>query len=157
MRSQKSVTYGQALPWQTAKAMRANELMKRNIRALLDSRGQNQRSLARWCQRSESWLSKVLQEDKREIPVKYFDRIADFFGVETYQLFQPGVDPLLERRKAPERRSGVDRRFVSQSDATRQQAVQLARRIAALDESRRRAALETVTMLERAQRAESDA
>lgn len=46
---------------------------------------------------------------------KYWDRIADFFGVETYQLLQPGVASLTERRKA-ERRNGRERRVGRKSD-----------------------------------------
>lgn len=89
--------------------MKANYLLKHNIDAMLRARGQRRKDLAGWCRRSESWLSQIFKEDRREIPLKYLDRIADFFGVATYQLFQPGITHLTERRKR-ERRTGRDRR-----------------------------------------------
>lgn len=89
--------------------LKASELLKHNIDALLQARGQNKAELARWCRRSRSWMDKIFSEDRREVPLKYLDRIADFFGIATYQLFQPGISPLTERRKA-ERRAGTDRR-----------------------------------------------
>lgn len=90
--------------------MKANELMKRNIDALLHARHQQRKDLAVWCRRGESWISKIMKEDRREFPMKYWDRIADFFGIATYQLLQPGISPLTERRKGGDRRSGQDRR-----------------------------------------------
>ncbi len=85
--------------------------MKRNIETLLKARGHHRKDLAQWCRRSESWISKIMGEDNREVPMKYFDRIADFFGIAVYQLFQPGINALTERRKVPERRKGIDRRI----------------------------------------------
>lgn len=86
----------------------ARFLFRQNVRALLIARNENAASLAAWCSHDKSWASKVLAGD-REPQLKDLDRIADFFGIDTYMLFQPGVEPLLERRKA-ERRSGKDRR-----------------------------------------------
>jgi len=86
--------------------------MKSNIDALLRARGQTRKDLAQWCRRTESWISKIMREDRREFPMQYFDRIADFFGIATYQLLQPGITPLTERRsKGTPRRSGKDRRI----------------------------------------------
>lgn len=96
--------------------LRANLLMKQNVRALLRVRGATQKDLADWCRKGESWLSKILDEkpeNKREFPMKYFDRIADFLGVQTYQLFQPGISGLSERRKGSDRRIGAERRIRS--------------------------------------------
>lgn len=90
--------------------MRANLLMKQNVNALLRARGLTRKDLAQWCRCSESWISKIMQEDRREFPMKYFDRIADFFGIATYQLLQPGLTPLTERRKG-QRRTKSDRRI----------------------------------------------
>ena len=95
--------------------MKATYLLKRNIESLLSARGQTQHDLAQWCRRSDAWLSKILSESdanqqKRGVPLKYLDRIADFFGLATYQLFQPGISPLTERRKGLDRRTGRDRR-----------------------------------------------
>lgn len=91
--------------------MRANLLLKHNIDALLRARGQTRKDLAMWCHRTESWISKIFLNANREIPLKYLDRIADFFGLATYQLFAPGISPLTERRKGHERRNGKDRRI----------------------------------------------
>jgi hypothetical protein len=90
--------------------MHANRLMKSNIDALLRARGQTRKDLAIWCRKTESWISKIFTEDRREFPMQYFDRIADFFGIATYQLLQPGISPLTERRAGTQRRSGRDRR-----------------------------------------------
>jgi hypothetical protein len=90
--------------------MRAGELLKHNIKALLKARHQTQRDLAQWCRRDESWLGHALNEPQRGIPIQYLDRIADFFGIATYQLLQPGISALTERRVA-ERRKGRDRRL----------------------------------------------
>lgn len=89
--------------------MQASSLLKHNIDTLLRARGQSRKDLAQWCYRTESWISKIFNNANREIPLKYLDRIADFFGLATYQLFQPGISPLTERR-CIERRTGTDRR-----------------------------------------------
>jgi hypothetical protein len=97
--------------------MKADSLLKQNVKALLRARRQSQHDLAQWCHRSDGWISKILgdedtaeERDDRGLPLKYLDRIADFFGVAAYQLFQPGISPLGERRKAGERRKVRDRR-----------------------------------------------
>jgi hypothetical protein len=90
--------------------MRANQLLKNNVIALLKARGNTRKDLAQWCYRGESWISKILKEPRREFPNKYLDRIADFFGLATYQLFQPGLTHDTERRRS-ERRVGKDRRM----------------------------------------------
>lgn len=95
--------------------MRATVLLRRNLESLLRARGQTQHDLAQWCRRSDAWLSKILDENaNRGLPLKYLDRIAEFFGIAAYQLFQPGISPLLERRQG-ERRSGLDRRVADPS------------------------------------------
>lgn len=91
--------------------MQANRLMKQNIDALLRARGQTRKDLALWCRKTESWISKIMRSERREFPMKYFDRIADFFGLATYQLLQPGINPLTERRSRLNRRVVPDRRI----------------------------------------------
>lgn len=99
--------------------VKANLLLKRNIDAILSARGQSRRALARWCRKTDdakadSWASHIFGPKgyhTREIPTVYLDRIADFFGVTVYQLFQPGISPLTERRKGVERRTRRDRRI----------------------------------------------
>jgi transcriptional regulator with XRE-family HTH domain len=97
--------------------MKAELLLKQNVKTLLKARRLSQHDLAMWCHRSDAWLSKILGDEEtstaaedRGLPLKYLDRIADFFGVAAYQLFQPGITPLSERRKAGERRKFRDRR-----------------------------------------------
>jgi hypothetical protein len=90
---------------------RAGHLFKHNVEALLKARGQTKHDLAMWCRRTDAWLSKILGHDDRNLPMKYIDRIADFFGLAPYQLFQPGITPLTERRAKTDRRSGRDRRI----------------------------------------------
>lgn len=83
-------------------------LFRQNVSALLANRGQNMADLAFHCGHDKSWASKILRGD-RDPQLADFDRIADFFGLYVYQLLQPGISPLLERRIG-ERRTGRDRR-----------------------------------------------
>lgn len=93
--------------------LKADALLAENIRALLNARREDARSLAMWCGHSGAWISKVLSGE-RGVPVRELGRIADFFGLTVAQLFQHGISPLTERRRAHrrvgERRSGEDRR-----------------------------------------------
>lgn len=90
--------------------MTANRMLAENISALLRARHQTQKDLCTWCHHSEVWLSKFLRGE-REIQTKDFDRIADFFGIATYQLFQPGISSVTERRVGSDRRAARDRRI----------------------------------------------
>lgn len=89
--------------------MKADRMLAENISALLRERGQRQRDLAQWCHHSDVWISAILA-GKRAAHMKDLDRIADFFGIATYQLFQPGISRFTERRSGKERRAGRDRR-----------------------------------------------
>ena len=89
--------------------VKANYILKHNIDTILRARGQQRKDLAQFCHNTESWLSKIFSNEKRGIPLKYLDRIAEFFGIATHELLQPGIDTLTERRKR-ERRSGQERR-----------------------------------------------
>lgn len=91
--------------------MTANLLMKQNVSTLLRQRKLSQKDLAMYCHRKESWISKILTVPSREFPMKYWDKIADFLGVSTYQLLQPGMSNLTERRAGVDRRSVKDRRI----------------------------------------------
>ena len=90
-------------------------LLAANIQTLLRERGQTQKELAVHCKHSEVWISKILCGD-RAVRLKDLDFVANFFGIATYQLFQPGISPLTERRSNRDPRSGRDRRI---SDAQR--------------------------------------
>lgn len=89
--------------------MKARLLLARNIHAVLTARGEDQSGIARWCRRKPSWMNKILA-GKRPMHIDDFDRVADYLGLSVYQLFQPGISALTERRKRPERRTGRDRR-----------------------------------------------
>src|SRR5688572_6986034 len=99
--------------------LKSHLLLKENIDALLEARHLRRKDLALWCRRSEAWLSQIFTSPERNVPLKYLDRIADFFNLATYQLFQPGISGLYERRKA-ERRSGKDRRLSAVNQKVRQ-------------------------------------
>ncbi len=125
-------------------ALKASRLLESNIDALLKARRQSRHDLARYCRRSDGWLSKILSDDaetKRGLPLKYLDRIADFFGIATYQLFQPGISPLTERRTGVSRRSGRDRRISNAVLSQRPGDVDLMDVIRALSRSGRERAI----------------
>ncbi len=83
-------------------------IFRENVAALLRERGADGATLAFACGHDKSWASKVLTGE-REIRMSDIDLVADFFGMSAYQLLQPGVAMLTERRVG-ERRSGEDRR-----------------------------------------------
>src|SRR5581483_11431756 len=84
--------------------------LRENIKSLLYGRKESQVALAFSLGKTKSWINKFLN-GQREIQLKDLDRIADFFGIATYQLFQPGVSRLTERRSGFDRRSQKDRRI----------------------------------------------
>ena len=97
--------------------MKALPLLKHNIDQLLKARRQTRHDLAVWVRQSmdrkkvDPWISKIFTQADAEFQMKYLDRIADFFGIAVYQLFQPGISPLTERRTRLDRRSWHDRRI----------------------------------------------
>lgn len=91
-------------------SMRARLLLARNIHAVLRARGEDQTSLAAWCHKKPSWINKILA-GKRPMHIDDFDRVADFLGLSVYQLFQPGISQLTERRKIHDRRIRRERRI----------------------------------------------
>lgn len=100
-------------PLYTTKAL---IVLKRNLAHLLTDRKENQATLARAVGHSKAWINKFLNDttDRTEIKIKDVDQLASFFGVEPYQLFQPGISRLTERRTGVERRSGRERRIGAQ-------------------------------------------
>lgn len=90
--------------------MKAARRLAQNVSALLTARRQKQTDLAQWCRRSDVWVSQFLRGE-RNWQLDDLDRVADFFGIATYQLFQPGISPLTERRAGLERRTKTDRRI----------------------------------------------
>lgn len=126
---------------------KAHHLLKQNIDALLKARGQKRKELAAWCRRSEGWLSQIFTDDDRNLPLKYLDRIADFFGVTTYQLFQPGISPLTERRSGTERRRIRDRRISQAVLSERPGDVDLIHLVRALSQEGRQEAVKILVDL----------
>lgn len=97
----------------------APTLLAENISALLKLKGWKQKDLAQWCGHTTPWLNAFLL-GKRSIPIKTLDRIADFFGIATYQLFQPGVARTTERRRGQDRRAGLERRISHETRMVRE-------------------------------------
>lgn len=91
-------------------AVKAIFLIRQNVAALLAARHETQTALAQWVGHKKSWINKFLNEG-REVQLKDLDRIAAFFGIETYQLFQPGISRLTERRSQIDRRVTRERRI----------------------------------------------
>ena len=89
--------------------MKAARLLAENVRELLDRKGLKQTDLAQWCKRSDVWVSQFLK-GLRSWQLEDLDRVADLFGMPTYQLFQPGISRNYERRRG-ERRIGRERRL----------------------------------------------
>src|SRR4051812_44848470 len=90
--------------------MTAARRLAENVSALLAARHQKQTELARWCRRSDVWVSQFLRGE-RNWQLDDLDRVADFFGLALYQLFQPGISAVTERRSGVERRGKQDRRI----------------------------------------------
>lgn len=90
--------------------LKALYLLRTNIRSLLNARKEDQKTLAEWCGHDKSWINKFLNEG-RGMQMQDLDRIATFFGLEAYQLFQPGISILTERRHSADRRGGRERRI----------------------------------------------
>lgn len=97
-----------------------------NVSGLLHDRHASQRDLAVWCHHSEVWISKILKGE-REAQMKDLGRIADFFGLAAYQLFQPGVTAASERRRGTDRRGGQDRRVSNQTRIMREVGAEIER------------------------------
>lgn len=89
--------------------MRADNIMRANVSGLLRVRHITQHALAMWMKHDKSWINKFLR-GQRQLQLKDLDRIADFFGLDSYQLFQPGTSDDSERRHGPDRRTGKERR-----------------------------------------------
>lgn len=142
--------------------MRAYALMKANVDAVLKARGISREELSKWCRREVSWASKILNDEKRWFPVPYWDRISDFLGLHPYQLMQPGISALTERRRG-ERRTGKDRRISAMNHQVRESVSALVASLSpadvadvirwrALSAESRDAARQTLEELERADR-----
>ncbi len=112
----KNLAYRQVLSWQSFTGMgsrhvlmRADLVLRENIRALLDRSGETADALSSWCHHKSPWMSKILSGE-RNVVILDLGKIADFFGVEVAHLFLPGASSLTERRSGDDRRGTQDRR-----------------------------------------------
>lgn len=89
--------------------LRAVNQLRENVKELLRRRGHNQNQLAFALKRHPTTVNKFLM-GTREVQLADLDGMADFFGIPVYQLFQPGISRLTERRVLSRRRD-ADRRI----------------------------------------------
>jgi transcriptional regulator with XRE-family HTH domain len=89
--------------------LKALEQLRQNIETLLRVRKEDQKTLALAIGVHPTTINKFLKRT-RELQLADLDKVADFFGIATYQLFQPGISSLSERRQF-ERRGGRERRI----------------------------------------------
>lgn len=87
-------------------------ILKRNVDHLLTTQHKKRHDLAQWCRIDPSWVSAVLNDPSatKTFSMHHLGAIADFFGVEPYQLLMPGLSLWSERRSGRDRRSGHERR-----------------------------------------------
>lgn len=88
-------------------------MARENIKTLLERKRMTIKEVSNMLGHDKSWLSKILKSDEaqdkdpnsRSITMETLDELAQFFGLEPYQLLMPGMSALLERRKGAERRT----------------------------------------------------
>lgn len=90
--------------------LKAPFVIRQNLSALLAARKETPSALARYVGKHKTWISQFLTGKRDELQLGDLDKIAAFFGIATYQLFQPGISRLTERRSSIERRTGQERR-----------------------------------------------
>lgn len=118
----------------TLRPMKTTLLLAKNVQALLHGRREPPIALAKWCGHSGAWLSAILA-GKRQFRMPDLDRMADFFGVSSYQLLQPGISALTERRHVKDRRLR-DRRIGHPQRAMLHLTAQVAEPHPKIDESK---------------------
>jgi transcriptional regulator with XRE-family HTH domain len=89
--------------------VRPELLLVENIRTLLYQRRVKAKDLARFCGHEPAWLTKILKGD-RGVAVEDLPCIAEFFGLQTHELFQHGIG---SERRRHQRRSSTDRRALT--------------------------------------------
>jgi transcriptional regulator with XRE-family HTH domain len=89
--------------------VRPGLLLVENIRTLLYQRRVKAKDLARFCGHEPAWLTKILKGE-RGVSVDDLPCIAEFFGLQTHELFQHGIGT--ERRRQQRRQPG-DRRVLT--------------------------------------------
>lgn len=89
--------------------MKTARLLAENVSALLVKHGYKQTDLAQHCRRSDPWVSQFLRGE-RSWQLDDLDKVADFFGLNTFELFRPGIAQRTDRRIG-QRRANSDRRI----------------------------------------------
>ena len=87
----------------------ADELVRRNIKALMEWRDWTQAEFAARLRKNQPWLSKRLT-GKTPFSLEDMDRIAAVFLIPPAALLHPGGIGGFERRSGKDRRSGKERR-----------------------------------------------
>lgn len=104
----------------------AVRLLKENVEALRLQKQLHRKDLS-WAlgHESESTISKIYKHPERTFSIHDLDKLAEALGVETFQLFIPGVSASTEKRSGKDRRSGQERRvgFEGRQLATLRDAV----------------------------------
>lgn len=106
--------------------LKATIQVRENIRELMRVRQFEQKDVAFGSRRHPTWINKILK-GTRPIKVADLDTVADILGVATYQLLQPGISAISERRSGKERRTGQDRRLSHQQRIIRAVASEIDR------------------------------
>lgn len=91
--------------------LKALYILRQNVRDLLLARKESEAWLAQCLGfKHRSSLNKFLNSERAGFQMSRLDKMAAFFGLPVYQLFQPGISAVTERRTGVSRRSGRDRR-----------------------------------------------
>lgn len=93
-------------------ALKASHYLRLNIAALLARDHVTPAGLALACGgKDRSWMTRFLNGQRHELQLADIEKIADFFGKQPYELFQPKTGTITDRRVAKlDRRSGTERR-----------------------------------------------
>lgn len=75
---------------------RSQRRLLENVRALLDAHGKTQHDLSVWMAHHDTWISKILLNERR-LDIDEIDQMAAFFGLDGYQLLMPGIAKCMRR------------------------------------------------------------
>lgn len=91
--------------------LKALHILRQNIRQLLAERHESAAALALHLgYKNRASVTKFLNDQRTGFEMGRLDKLSSWFGLPVYQLFQPGISRLTERRHGSDRRSGHDRR-----------------------------------------------
>lgn len=91
--------------------LKSLHILRQNVNSLLGARKESASLLAQYLGfKHRSSMTKFLKNNRAGFEMWRLDKLADFFGLPVYQLFQPGISRLTERRSGFDRRTGQERR-----------------------------------------------